>query len=37
MSVSKVLKFERFFDRTGAVFLVILGLALGGATALVGA
>jgi hypothetical protein len=37
MSLANVLLFERVFDRTAAVFLVVLGLALGGATALVGA
>ena len=37
MSLAKLFAVERVFDRTSAVFLVVLGLALGGATALVGA
>ena len=37
MSLANLFAFERVFDRTAAVFLVFLGLALGGATAFVGA
>jgi hypothetical protein len=37
MSLAKLFAFERVFDRTAAFFLVALGLALGGATAIVGA
>ena len=37
MSLASIVSFERVFDRTVAVFLVFLGLALGGATAIVGA
>jgi hypothetical protein len=37
MSVSKLVAFERFFDRSAAVFLLVLGAALTGAVAFVGA
>ncbi len=37
MSLASFSAFERIFDRTAAVLLVVLGLAVGGATALVGA
>jgi hypothetical protein len=37
MSLANLTAFERLFDRTVAVFLVVIGLALGGATAIVGA
>ena len=37
MSLANLFAFERVFDRTVAVFLVALGLAIGGATAIVGA
>lgn len=37
MSLASISAFERVFDRTAAILLVVIGLALGGATALVGA
>ena len=37
MQTSYLTSFERFFDRSVSVFLVAMGLALGGAMALVGA
>ena len=37
MSLANFSAFERLFDRTAAVLLVFIGLAVGGATALVGA
>jgi hypothetical protein len=37
MSLATFSAFERILDRTAAVLLVVIGLALGGATALVGA
>jgi hypothetical protein len=36
MSISKLIAFERFFDRSAVVFLLVLGAAAG-ATAFVGA
>lgn len=36
MTVSKLISFERFFDRSAVVFLLVLGAAAAGATALVG-
>ena len=36
MSLANLFAFERFFDRSVAVFLVGLGVALAGATAAVG-
>lgn len=37
MSVSNLIAFERFFDRTAAVFLLVLGAALTGGVAFIGA
>jgi hypothetical protein len=37
MSVSNLVAFERFFDRSAAVFLLAMGAALTGAIAFVGA
>jgi hypothetical protein len=37
MSLANLFAFERFFDRSVAVLLVGLGIALAGATAVVGA
>ncbi len=37
MSLATLFAFERVFDRSVAVFLVGLGIALAGATAVVGA
>jgi hypothetical protein len=36
MTVSKLIAFERFFDRSAAVFLLVLGVSLAGATMFVG-
>lgn len=36
MTVSKLISFERFFDRSAVVFLLVLGAAAAGATAFVG-
>jgi len=36
MTVSKLIVFERFFDRSVVVFLLVLGATAAGATALVG-
>jgi hypothetical protein len=36
MSLASLFAFERFFDRSVAVFLVGLGVVLAGATAVVG-
>lgn len=35
--MTKITAFERFFDRSAAVFVLVLGAALAGATVLVGA
>lgn len=35
--MTKITAFERFFDRSAAVYLLLLGAALTGATVLVGA
>jgi hypothetical protein len=37
MSVSNLIAFERFFDRSAAVFLLVLGAALAGGIAFIGA
>jgi hypothetical protein len=37
MSVSRLVAFERFFDRSVAVYMLALGAALTGAVAFVGA
>lgn len=37
MSVSRLVAFERFFDRSAAIYLLVLGAALTGAIAFVGA
>ncbi len=37
MSVSNLVAFERFFDRSAVVFLLAMGAALTGAVAFVGA
>ncbi len=37
MSVSNLVAFERFFDRTGVALLLVLGAALSGAVVFVGA
>lgn len=37
MTISKLVAFERFFDRSAVVFLLTLGATLAGATALIGA
>jgi len=37
MSVSRLVAFERFIDRSAAVYLLVLGAALTGAVAFVGA
>ncbi len=37
MSVSRLVAFERFFDRSAAIYLLVLGAALTGAVAFVGA
>jgi hypothetical protein len=36
MTVSKLIAFERFFDRSATVFLLVLGVSLAGATMFVG-
>jgi len=36
MTISKLISFERFFDRSAAVFFLVLGVSLAGATMLVG-
>lgn len=36
MSVSNLVAFERFFDRTGVVFLLVLGVAGAAAVAFIG-
>ncbi len=36
MSVAKLTRIERFFDRSASVFLLFLGLTTAGATALIG-
>ena len=36
MTISKLIRFERFFDRSAAVFLLVLGAAAAGATAFAG-
>jgi hypothetical protein len=36
MSVSNLVAFERFFDRSASVFLLVLGAAAAGAIAFVG-
>lgn len=37
MTVSKLINFERFFDRSAVVFFLVLGAAATGATIFVGA
>lgn len=37
MPVSKLVAFERFFDRSTVVFLLVLGASMAGATAFIGA
>lgn len=37
MSVSGLIAFERFFDRSAAVYMLVLGAALTGAVAFIGA
>ncbi|MDQ0465859.1 hypothetical protein QO010_003651 [Caulobacter ginsengisoli] len=37
MTNTKITAFERFFDRSASVFVLLLGAALAGATVLVGA
>jgi len=37
MSVSRLVAFERFFDRSAAIYLLVLGAALTGAIAFIGA
>lgn len=37
MSVSNLIAFERFFDRSAVVFLLVLGAAATGGVALLGA
>ncbi len=37
MSVSRLVAFERFFDRSAAVYMLVLGAALAGAVAFLGA
>jgi hypothetical protein len=37
MTVSKLIAFERFFDRSAIVVFLVLGASLAGATMLVGA
>lgn len=37
MTISKLISFERFFDRSSVVFFLVLGAAAAGATALLGA
>ncbi len=37
MSVSRLVAFERFFDRSAAVYMLVLGAALTGAVAFLGA
>ena len=36
MTIAKLISFERFFDRSAAVFLLVLGAAAAGATLFVG-
>ena len=36
MTISKLISFERFFDRSAVVFFLVLGAAAAGATLLVG-
>lgn len=36
MTVSKIIAFERFFDRSAVVFFLVLGAAAAGATIFVG-
>jgi hypothetical protein len=37
MSLASLTKFERFFDRIVPAFLLVLGLTVAGATAMIGA
>jgi len=37
MTISKLISFERFFDRSSVVFFLVLGAAAAGATLFVGA
>lgn len=36
MTATALTRFERFFDRSAAIFLLFLGLSTAGATALIG-